>query len=170
MAILPIRLYPDSILRQPCKSVEVFDDSLARLVSDMVETMVAAPGIGLAAPQVGVSCRLAVVDLSIGKKEEDLLVLVNPRLSQQSGSWEDEEGCLSIPGLNERVSRPERLRVEAQDLTGVPFTFEADGMLARVVSHEVDHLQGVLFVDHLSGLRRERARRVLRRLSREVER
>lgn len=165
MALLPIRLYPDPILRQPAQPVERFDEGLARLAADMVETMIQAPGIGLAAPQVGVSRRLAVVDLSVGKEEGQLIYLVNPRLLEPAGSGEDEEGCLSIPGFTEKVSRPERLRVEAQDLAGVPFGFEAEGLLARVINHEVDHLEGVLFVDHLRGLRRERARRALRRLA-----
>lgn len=169
MSILPIRLYPDPVLRQRCQPVEHFGSDLVHLAEDMVETMAAAPGIGLAAPQVGVDLRLAVVDLSAGKSREQRLFLVNPRLLEPAGSWEDEEGCLSIPGFAEKVSRPESLRVEAQDLAGVPFSLAAEGMLARVISHEVDHLNGILFVDHLRGLRRERARRALRRLARPME-
>jgi peptide deformylase len=167
MALLPIRLYPDSVLRRRCRPVETFDDELKKLADDMVETMHAAPGIGLAAPQVGVDLRLAVVDLSVGKSPEDLLVLVNPVIRDSEGSQVDAEGCLSIPDYSDRVERPLRVRLEAQDLEGEPFQGEAEELLARAICHELDHLDGVLFVDHLRGLRRERARRFLRKMSRE---
>jgi peptide deformylase len=169
MAILTIRLYPDPVLRVKCPPVEKFDAELERLVADMVETMHAAPGIGLAAPQVGVEAQVAVVDLSVGKDPEQLLVLVNPQLSAPSGSELEEEGCLSIPGFADKVSRPERLHVAARNAAGEPFEMEAEGWLARAICHEVDHLNGVLFVDHLRGLRRERARRALKRLAKKPE-
>ncbi len=169
MAVLPIRIYPDPILRIRCREVEAFDADLKRLAEDMVETMHAAPGIGLAAPQVGSDRRLAVVDLSVGKEPDQVIVLVNPQIAGREGSWVEEEGCLSIPELTDKVERPERVEVRARDLGGQPFEVAAEGWLARAICHELDHLDGVLFVDHLSGLRRERARRALRRLSRAAE-
>ncbi|MFN7962143.1 MAG: peptide deformylase [Thermoanaerobaculia bacterium] len=167
MAILPIRIYPDPVLRVRAEPISSFDSDLARLAENMVETMYAAPGIGLAAPQVGVSLRLAVVDLSVGKEPGELLVLVNPRLSEPRGEEVDEEGCLSIPEFTAKVSRPLEIRVSAFNLEGTALELEAEGMLARAICHEVDHLDGVLFVDHLRGLRRERARRFLKKLSQE---
>lgn len=169
MTVLPVRLYPDPVLRTRCSEVEVFDAALQRLAADMVETMHAAPGIGLAAPQVGVGQRLAAVDLSVGEDPDQLLLLVNPELSDPSGSSVEEEGCLSIPGLSDKVARPQKVRVRARDLEGEPFEMEAEGWLARAICHEVDHLDGVLFVDHLRGLRRERARRALRKLGESPE-
>ncbi len=167
MALLPIRIYPDDVLRAECRPVTDFDDELRRLAKDMVDTMYAAPGVGLAAPQVGRDLRLAVVDVTVGEEEGRLLTLVNPRITRHEGSEVDVEGCLSIPEFTEKVSRPAAITVEAQDLDGNPFTLEADGFLARAICHEVDHLDGVLFVDHLKGLRRDRARRHLRRLLRD---
>lgn len=169
MPVLPIRLYPDPVLRAPTRSIEAFDASLAELASSMVETMIQAPGIGLAAPQIGESLRLAVVDLSVGKDPEQLLVLVNPTIHDPEGSWVEEEGCLSIPEFTEQVTRPERIRVTAQHLDGREFEIWAEGWTARAICHEIDHLAGVLFVDHLRGLRRERARRALKRLARQTE-
>lgn len=164
MPILPIRLYPDPVLRAPAVPIEAFDEALAQLADDMVKTMYAAPGVGLAAPQVGVSQRLAVVDVSVGKEDGALHVLVNPRIVAESGRDVDAEACLSIPGLSERVTRPLEVEVEAQDVHGAAFAFTAEGFFARAICHELDHLDGVLFVDHLRGLRRERARRTLRKL------
>jgi peptide deformylase len=169
MSLLAIRIYPDPVLRARCREVETFDETLARLVDDMVETMHAAPGIGLAANQVGVETRVAVVDLSAGERREDLLVLVNPELLTEAGEEEDVEGCLSIPDFTEKVTRPLAIKVRANDLAGKRFEVEAEGLLARAICHEMDHLAGKLFTDRLRGLRRERARRVLRRLERERE-
>jgi peptide deformylase len=169
MSLLPIRIYPDPVLRVRCRDVDTFDESLESLVADMVETMHAAPGIGLAANQVGVESRVAVVDLSSGERPEDLLVLVNPELLTEAGEEEDIEGCLSIPDYTEKVTRPLLIKVRANDLTGKRFEVEAEGLLARAILHEMDHLAGKLFTDRLSGLRRERARRMLRRLERERE-
>jgi peptide deformylase len=169
MSLLAIRIYPDPVLRARCREVETFDETLARLVDDMVETMHAAPGIGLAANQVGVETRVAVVDLSAGERREDLLVLVNPELLTEAGEEEDVEGCLSIPDFTEKVTRPLAVKVRANDLAGKRFEVEAEGLLARAICHEMDHLAGKLFTDRLRGLRRERARRVLRRLERERE-
>ncbi len=169
MALLPIRQYPDPVLRRRCPPVESFDGELRRLAADMIETMHAAPGIGLAAPQVGVETRLAVVDLSAGEDPEAVHVLVNPEIVADEGSAVELEGCLSIPDLTEKVTRPSRITVEAQDLEGRPMRFEAEEWLARAICHEVDHLDGVLFPDRLRGLRKEKARRALRRLREESE-
>lgn len=169
MAILPIRTYPDPVLRERCAEVDRFDDELRRLAADMVATMHAAPGVGLAAPQVGDTRRLAVVDLSVGEDPAQLHILVNPRIVEQEGSATDTEGCLSIPDLSDKVERPWRVRVEARDLEGEPVVLEAEDWLARALCHEIDHLDGVLFVDRLRGLRRERAQRQLRRLVRRLE-
>jgi peptide deformylase len=169
VAIVQIRLYPDPVLRVECPPVEVFDKQLAELARDMVETMYAAPGVGLAAPQVGVEKRLAVVDVSVGEEKGGLHILVNPRIVERSGTESDYEGCLSIPELSEKVERPTKITVEARDLEGKPFSLEAEDFLARALCHEIDHLDGVLFVDHLRGLKKDKARRHLRRLKREAE-
>ncbi|HUP24676.1 MAG TPA: peptide deformylase [Thermoanaerobaculia bacterium] len=164
MAILPIRLYPDPVLRTRCIEVVSFDAQLERLVTDMVATMHAAPGIGLAASQVGVEQRVAVVDLSVGEDPEQVLVLVNPVLRESDGREDDGEGCLSIPDFTEKVSRASTVLVSARDGRGEAYEVAAQGLLARAIQHEMDHLDGVLFVDYLRGLRRERAKRHLDRL------
>lgn len=169
MAVLPIRVYPDPVLRVRCAEVESFDAELGRLVADMVETMHAAPGVGLAASQVGVPRRVAVVDLSVGEDPAQILVFVNPEILSADGVELETEGCLSIPDFTEKVERPLRVEVAAQDATGEARRFVAEGWLARAICHEVDHLDGVLFVDHLRGLRRERAKRALKRLAKEQE-
>lgn len=165
MAIRPIRIYPDPVLREKCPPVERFDDELRALAADMVETMHDAPGVGLAAPQVGEELRLAVVDLSVGKDPEELLVLVNPEVLEEEGEATEVEGCLSLPEITDKVDRAHRIVVRAQDLAGDAFEVEAEDWYARAILHEIDHLNGVLFVDRLRGLRRERARRQLRRLA-----
>ena len=169
MAILPIRIYPDPVLRVQCPQVDEFNGKLEQLAADMIETMHAAPGIGLAAPQVGVETRLAVVDVSVGEIEKELHVLVNPELLEEHGQTIDVEGCLSIPEVTDKVSRPEKIRVRAQDLAGKSYELEVEELAARAICHEIDHLNGVLFVDHLTGLRRERAKRKLKKLSRQPE-
>ena len=166
MAILPIRIYPDPVLRVKCAPVEDFGDELRTLVSDMIETMHAAPGVGLAAPQVGIEQRVAVVDTTVGKEPDRLLVLINPRIEDTSGNEVDSEGCLSIPQYTEKVARPSRISVTYQDLEGTEHTLITEDFEARAVCHELDHLDGVLFVDHLRGLRRDRARRQLKKLFR----
>ncbi len=169
MAILPIRIYPDPVLRVKCPEVKEFDAALRKLASDMIETMHAAPGIGLAAPQVGVEKRVAVVDLSVGEDRSQIHVLVNPKIVAKEGLESEVEGCLSLPGINDKVDRPLRVTVQAQDLEGKPAEIQAEDWLARALCHEIDHLDGVLFVDLLRGLRRERVRRQLRRLAAESE-
>jgi peptide deformylase len=169
MAILPIRIYPDPVLRRKTRPVVEFGGVLARLAANMIETMVAAPGIGLAAPQVGQEVRMAVVDLSVGEDPAQLHVLVNPEVVWREGLDTDVEGCLSLPGISDKVDRPTAIRVRGVDLAGKPFELSAEGWLARAVCHEVDHLDGILFTDHLRGLRRERVRRQLRKLAVERE-
>jgi peptide deformylase len=169
MAILPIRIYPDPVLRAKCPPVERFDAGLRKLAADMVETMYAAPGVGLAAPQVGVELRLAVIDVTVGEDPSLLKVLVNPEIVHREGAGTEIEGCLSLPGINDKVERPLAITLRGQDLEGTPFELAAEGYLARVICHEVDHLEGVLFTDHLRGLRRERARRQLKRLAEEQQ-
>jgi peptide deformylase len=165
MAILPIRIYPDPILRQRTRPETEFGPPLRALARNMIETMVAAPGIGLAAPQVGHDVRLAVVDLSVGEDPAQLHILINPEVVRRAGVATDVEGCLSLPGISDKVDRPTSITVRAMDLSGKAFELEADEWLARAICHEVDHLDGILFTDHLRGLRRERVRRQLRKLA-----
>jgi peptide deformylase len=169
MAIRAIRIYPDPVLRVQCRAVTDFNESLRKLVDDMIETMHVAPGIGLAAPQVGVDLRVAVVDLSVGEDQEQMHVLINPEILQRQGQETDVEGCLSLPGITDKVERPTFIRIRALDLEGNPFEVEAVDWLARAICHEMDHLDGVLFVDHLRGLRRERSRRQLKKLAADQE-
>lgn len=154
MALLTIHTYPDSCLRNLAGEVDKFDASLETLVNNMAETMYDAPGIGLAGPQVNINQRVVVIDVS--EEKDDLLVLINPQLANPQGSQEYEEGCLSIPGVFGMVERAAEIDVSALDVTGKPIEFRADGLLAVCVQHEVDHLNGKLFIDHLSRLKRER--------------
>jgi peptide deformylase len=165
MAILPIRIYPDPVLRVKTRKVEEFDARLRKLATDMVETMHAAPGVGLAAPQVGSDLRIAVVDISVGEDPALIKVLVNPEIVRREGLETDVEGCLSLPGITDKVDRPTAVTVRAQDLAGKPFELEAADYMARAICHEVDHLDGILFTDHLRGLRKERVRRQLKKLA-----
>ncbi|MEW5838962.1 MAG: peptide deformylase [Pseudomonadota bacterium] len=155
MACLPILLYPHPNLRKVAARVEAFDDELRQLAQAMFETMYAAPGIGLAATQVDVHRQIAVIDVSEEKNQP--LVLVNAEILAAEGVEEMEEGCLSIPGINEKVRRNDRVRVRYQDLDGKECLLETDGLLAVCIQHELDHLHGRLFLDHLSPLKRERA-------------
>ena len=159
MPVRPIVTYPNDVLTTKGARVEKIDADLRRLVADMIETMYAAPGVGLAAPQVGVSLQLAVVDISVGEDPSQLLVLINPELVAQSGKQVDEEGCLSFPGFTEMVERPMSVTLKAHDLDDRPFEVEAEGFLARAFCHEIDHLNGVLFVDRMSSLKRQLIRR-----------
>ena len=159
MAKLKILVYPDARLRQVAAPVTVFDRKLARLVDDMAETMYAAPGVGLAAVQVNVPKRVVVMDLS-GQKNQ-LQVFVNPRLSALSGEVDSEEGCLSVPGVTGIVKRAARATIHARDAGGREFKIVADELLAVCIQHEIDHLDGKVFVDYLSRLKRDRIRRKL---------
>lgn len=169
MAILPIRIYPEAVLRVKCRPVTEFDGRLRKLAADMVETMHAAPGVGLAAPQVGVELRVAVVDVSVGQDPSQVYHLINPEIEHREGQETEVEGCLSLPGITDKVDRPLYVRVRAANLEGETFRLDAEGYLARAVCHELDHLDGILFTDHLRGLRKERARRQLKRLAAERE-
>lgn len=159
MAILPILRYPHEVLLTRTEDVTDITPDVERLVQDMIETMHAAPGVGLAANQVGVGKRIAVVDLSVGEDPKQLLVLINPRILENHGGYDDEEGCLSLPGFSERVRRPDRAVIEALDLTGKRRTYEGRELLARAFNHEIDHLEGRLFIEHLSVLKRRLIKR-----------
>lgn len=154
MALLPILRYPDKRLHQRAIRVARVDDRIRKLIKDMAETMYAAPGIGLAATQVDVHLRVIVIDIS--ETHDELRVLVNPELVAASGEAEFEEGCLSVPGVYEKVRRAGRVTVRALDAEGAPYTLEADGLLAVCVQHEMDHLQGKVFVEKLSRLKQSR--------------
>ncbi len=160
--IRPILFYPDKRLREPGKKVEKFDAELHQLIDDMAETMYAAPGVGLAAPQIGVSKRLFIVDVATGDDEpSDLRVFINPEIVAKEGETTFNEGCLSFPGIREDVDRAERVTVRALDKDGNPFELEADGLLAIAIQHENDHLNGDLMIDHLSVLRRRLVHRAM---------
>ena len=169
MAVLPIVQYPAEILAKPSESVTEFNEALHRLATDMAETMYAAPGIGLAAPQVGKSIRLIVIDISDEKSH--LIALVNPMVTALSDTLiEGEEGCLSLPDLTEKIKRPSKVHVDAFDLQGKPISIDCEGLLAVCVQHEVDHLNGHVFIDHLSPLKKNRAIEKLAKLRREKAR
>jgi peptide deformylase len=140
-----------------------FDGELKQLAEDMLETMYAAPGVGLAAPQVGVNLRLIVIDPTAGEEQGHQRILVNPEVIERDGHQKEEEGCLSFPGITTSVDRPELVRVKAQDLEGGDVEFEADGLLARAICHEIDHLDGVLFIDRVSRLKRDMIKRRIRK-------
>jgi len=156
MALLNILRYPDARLHKLAAPATVFDESLRRLVQDMAETMYAAPGIGLAATQVDVHRQVIVLDVS--ERRDSLLVLVNPEIVEASGVSDIEEGCLSLPGIYETLERAERVKVRACDAHGKAFTLEAQGLLAVCIQHEMDHLKGKVFVEHLSQLKQQRIR------------
>lgn len=161
MALLPILRYPDERLHIVAKPVEVVDDEIRTLVRDMAETMYAAPGIGLAATQVDVHKRVIVIDIS--ETRDDLLVLINPEIVEREGEQEYEEGCLSVPGIYDYVKRAARIRVRALDEHGRPFEREAEGLLAVCIQHEMDHLEGKVFVEYLSRLKQTRIRAKLQK-------
>lgn len=156
MTILNILRYPDARLHKTAAPVTVFDDQLKKLARDLAESMYAAPGIGLAATQVDVHKQLIVVDVS--ERRDSLVTLVNPEIVESSGASDIEEGCLSVPGIYEMVPRAERVRVRAHDANGNAFTLEAQGLLAVCIQHEMDHLQGKVFVEYLSQLKQTRIR------------
>jgi peptide deformylase len=159
MAILTILEFPDARLRKKAAAVEVVDDTIRALVDDMLETMYDAPGVGLAATQVNVHKRVVVMDVSEEKNEP--LCFINPKITEKTGTEEMEEGCLSVPGIFEKVTRAEKVIVSALDRNGEPFELDADGLLAVCIQHELDHLEGKLFVDYLSSLKRHRAKKKL---------
>ena len=169
MAIKKIHTYPDPVLRQKVETVTSFDDSLKQLAADLAETMYAAPGAGLAANQIGVCLRVVVINVSADDEEKKHLALVNPEIIEKEGCQIDEEGCLSVIDLTANVERYSNLLVRAQDLDGKTWEFPAEDFFARVIQHELDHLNGILFIDHLSPLKRTLYKRRLKKLLRDQE-
>ena len=162
----PILRYGERPLHAPAEPVSRFDQNFHALIDDMIETMYAAPGIGLAAPQVGVPVRVFVADLSVGRDPSQLIVMVNPEFVEREGTQLEEEGCLSLPGFNATVLRPARAVVRGLDREGREQRIEGTGLLARAFQHEIDHLDGRLFVDRLRGIRRDVIVRKVQRLQR----
>ena len=167
--IHPIVKFTDPVLETPTKPVEKFDEELQKLVADMFESMYAAQGVGLAAPQIGLSLRLAVIDVSSGKNPEARIVCANPEIIDIEGEQREEEGCLSLPGFRGHVLRPAYVTVRAQDASGKEFEMRGEGLLARAFCHEIDHLNGTLFITHLSLLKRDLIKRRIRKLKKAGE-
>jgi peptide deformylase len=167
MPIRPIVKYGDPVLHGPAEPVEEIDDSIRTLLADMVQTMYAAPGIGLAAPQIGVPLRVIVIDLSVGEDPTQLIQLVNPEFLERDGEQSEEEGCLSVPGYGGTPARPARVKVRGLDPEGNERVHEGTELLARAFGHEIDHIDGLLFVDRLSPLKRDLMKRRLRKRVRE---
>lgn len=165
MAVLGILHHPDPRLRKPTQPVTAFDARLQTLIDDLFETMYAAPGVGLAANQCGVLLRLAVTDCSEDKSQP--LVMVNPEITGRDDEQEMEEGCLSVPEFKDVIPRFNRVRLKALDRRGQPYELEAEGLLAQCIQHEIDHLNGRLYIDYLSSLKRERITKKLSKLARE---
>jgi peptide deformylase len=166
MAIRPIVKWGETVLHAPAEPVKEIDDAIRTLLRDMVETMYAAPGIGLAAPQIGVPLRVIVVDLTVGEDARQLIQLVNPQFVERSGEQKFEEGCLSIPGFAGTPLRPARVTVKGLDPDGNERVYTATELLARAFCHEIDHIDGLLFVDRLSPLKRDLMRKKLKKKAR----
>jgi peptide deformylase len=167
--ILKILKYPDPVLSRPGEPVTEFDAELRKLIADMFETTYAEQGIGLAAPQVGVSKRLATIDLSMGKDPKEKLVLINPEIIFREGKQYEEEGCLSFPDIREKVARAAKVRIRAQDERGKWFEMDGDELLSRCFQHEIDHVDGMLFIFRMSALKRDLSLRKIRKLQRAGE-
>jgi peptide deformylase len=165
--ILKIRKYPDPVLSLPGEPVTEFNAELRRLIADMYETTYASQGVGLAAPQVGVSKRLTTIDLSMGKEPKDKLVLINPEIISSEGKLYEEEGCLSFPDISEKVVRAAKVRIRAQDEHGKWFEMDGEDLLSRCFQHEIDHVDGMLFIFRMSALKRDLTLRKIRKLQRE---
>ncbi|MFA5354561.1 MAG: peptide deformylase [Thermodesulfovibrionales bacterium] len=155
MAILDIKKYPEDVLKKKALPVDAIDDSIQQLIDDMIETMYAAPGIGLAAPQVGVSQKVIVIDISSPEEKQPVIALINPEILQAEKLSDSEEGCLSIPEYSVTIKRAERVVVKGLDREGKEVVIEAEGLLARALQHEIDHLDGLLIVDRMSSIKRE---------------
>ena len=164
--IRPILRYGAGALHEPAAAVAGITPDVLQLLDDMIQTMYAAPGIGLAAPQVGVPLRIFVIDLSLGRDPDGLIVMINPEFVDRSGMQLEEEGCLSVPGFNATVVRPDRSVVKGLDRTGTEYQREGTGLLARAFQHEMDHLDGTMFVDRLRGIKRDLIVRKIRKLTR----
>jgi len=167
--ILPILKYGAPELRKVSRPVDVFNGELEILVKNMIETMYGTPGIGLAAPQIGVNLQLSTIDLSVGEDPQQLIVICNPRVVSAEGEQRNEEGCLSVPDFSEMVWRPAQMVVAGVNQKGEEVRYTAEGLLARCFSHEIDHLNGVLFVDHLSPLKRNLIRNKIKKLAKAGE-
>jgi peptide deformylase len=167
--IHPIVKYGDPVLETPTKPVEAFDDEFHKLTDDMFESMYAAQGVGLAAPQIGIGLRVTVIDVTNGKNPEARLVCANPQIIHAEGEQHEEEGCLSLPGFRGRVLRPSFVTIRAQNLTGEEFEMRGEGLLARAFCHEIDHLDGILFINHLSILKRDLIKRKIRKMKKAGE-
>lgn len=164
--IRPILKYGEAPLHDRAREVEAVTPDIEHLIDDMIETMYAAPGVGLAAPQIGVGLRIFVIDVSLGRDPNGLTIMINPEIVEREGTQIEEEGCLSIPGFNANVLRPARTVVKGLDRSGVEHSREGTGLLARAMQHEVDHLDGMVFVDRLRGIKRDLIVRRIRKLSR----
>jgi peptide deformylase len=162
--VRPIVKYGASVLAAPARPVDKITDEIDALVDDMFATMYAAPGIGLAAPQIGVPLRVCVIDLSIGKRDAEVITLINPEFVEREGMQVEDEGCLSVPGFTASVARPARAVVRGLDRRGRPITIEGTELLARALQHELDHLDGTLFLDRLRGIKRDLIVRRIRKL------
>ena len=167
MAVVRILKYGEEVLRRPTAPIIEFNDELQKLIDDMVQTMYAAPGIGLAANQIGVSKRVAVIDLSVGKRPNELHVLVNPEIIERIGEQSEEEGCLSVPDFTETEMRPARVTVRFFDRNGERREMSGEALMARAMCHEIDHLDGKLYVDHLRGFKRDRIVRKIQKLAKQ---
>jgi peptide deformylase len=167
--IYPIVKYGDPILEKPTAMVKKFDEELEQLAEDMFASMYAAQGVGLAAPQIGLGIRMAVVDVTSGKNPEAKIVLVNPEVIHGEGEKREEEGCLSIPGFRGYVVRPQFVTVRAQNAKGEPFEIRGEDLLARAFCHEIDHLNGILFIQHLSMLKRDLIKRKIKKMRKQGE-
>jgi peptide deformylase len=167
--IHPIVKLGDPVLETPARPVQKFDEELQKLVADMFESMYAARGVGLAAPQIGISLRLAVIDVTDGKNPEAKIVCANPEIIHAEGEQREEEGCLSVPGFRGYVARPQYVTVRAQDATGTEFEMRGEQLLARAFCHEIDHLNGALFIAHLGMLKRDIIKRKIRKLKKAGE-
>lgn len=165
--IYPVVKFGTAVLETPAQPVTEFDEKLAQLVADMFESMYAAQGVGLAAPQIGISKQLAVIDITAGEQPDQKLVLVNPKILRVTGKQTYEEGCLSLPGFRSQVTRPKTATVRAQDVQGKWFEKTGEELLARAFCHEIDHLHGKLFIQHLSLLKRDLIKRKIRKRIRE---
>lgn len=161
--------YPDPVLTRKAEKVTVFDAELKELVEDMFESMYLAQGIGLAAPQIGISKQITTIDLSFKKNPDEKIVLINPVIIERQGDQYEEEGCLSLPEIREKVKRSAWVKVKAQDVNGTYFELDGDELLARAFQHEIDHLHGVLFIDHLSRLKRDLVGRRIKKLQKNGE-
>lgn len=167
--ILKILKFGAPELRNASKPVDAFNGEVHEIVKNMFETMYGSPGIGLAAAQIGINIQIITIDLSVGEDESKKLVICNPKIVCSEGTQRGDEGCLSIPDFNESVARPKRIVVQAKNQNGEDFSIDADGLLARCLSHEIDHLNGVLFVDHLSPLKRSLIRNKIKKLTKAGE-